>query len=87
MGEYLEKDIDSKEILYLAFNNRNKKRLTCTLWFAVKVMYKIYQNRFINKSQLLRDIVKEIDWNLEMNTKLGSKYGIQGLKNLIVQQL
>ena len=78
--------MNSKELLYLAFNHRNKKRLKCALWFVIKILYKIYQNRSINKSQLLRDVVKEIDWNIEMNRKVGSKHDIQELKDLIVRQ-
>ena len=49
--DYLGKNLNSKEILYIAFNHRNKKRLKCALWFVIKILYKIYQNRSINNSQ------------------------------------
>ena len=70
--EYLERGVSTDEIIYLSFNHRDKKRLCCALWFAVKAMYKVYQMKYSSKSQILRELVKEIDWNLELNRKIGT---------------
>ena len=85
--EYLDRVVEPKDILYLSFNHRNKHRLRGGVWFAVKLMYLVYQNRTRNKSQLLRDIVKEIDWNLDLNRKIGSKKDLLHLKQIILNQI
>ena len=85
--EYLDRVVEPKDILYLSFNHRNKHRLRGAVWFAVKLMYLVYQNRMRNKSQLLRDIVKEIDWNLDLNRKIGSKKDLLHLKQIILNQI
>ena len=38
-----------------------------------------------SKIQVLQEIVKEIDWNLDLNRKIGSKKDLNELKNLINQ--
>ena len=59
----------------------------CALWFAVKVMFKVFQNKSRNRAQILRDVVKEIDWNILMNRKLGSLGEILFLKELIENRI
>ena len=81
--EYLGRDIEYNNIIYLAFNHRNKQRLRSAIWIAVKVMYLIYNNRMMNKSQLLKELVKEIDWNLEQNRKIGSRKDMLILGSII----
>ena len=81
--EYLERGVSTDEIIYLSFNHRDKKRLCCALWFAVKAMYKVYQMKYSSKSQILRELVKEIDWNLELNRKIGSFQQMQNIKSII----
>ena len=63
--------------------NRNKKKLALALWFSVKMMFKIFQDNCRNKSQLLREIIKSIDWNLAMNRKMGSLCEVRSLKQVI----
>ena len=52
------------------------------LWFGVKALYLVYQNRIRNKYQLLRDIIKEIDWNIKFNTNVGNKIGLKDVKSI-----
>ena len=79
----LEKNVGVDEILHLSFNHRCKSRLTVAVWFAVKAMFKIYQNNQRNKMQLLLEIIKEIDWNLDLNRKIGSINDMRLLKDRI----
>ena len=87
LGDYLGKEIPIKDFINLAFNHRNKFRLRSGVWFAVKVMYGIFTRRIFNKVQLLKDIIKEIDWNLDLNRKIGNKKDIQEMKDLIKYHL
>ena len=86
LGDYLGKEILQTNLIHLAFNHRNKQRLRCAVWFAVKTMYKIYTSRIFNKVQLLRELIKEIDWNIKLNRKLGSRQDLIDLRSLIELQ-
>ena len=83
LNVFLERPIHFKDVIHFSFNHRNKKKLNCGLWFAVKVMFKVFQNKSRNKAQILREVMKEIDWNIRMNRKLGSQGDILFLKELI----
>ena len=43
-------------------------------------MFKIFHEKSNNKTQILRAIIKEMDWNLQLNRKLGSLCEILSLK-------
>ena len=83
LREYLGKEILGRDFIHLAFNHRNKRRLNSAVWFAVKVMYKIFTGRIFNRMQLLIEIIKEIDWNLDLNRKVGTKKDLQDMRNII----
>ena len=68
----LEKSVTPDEIIHLAFNHRCKQRLSVGTWFAVKAMYMMYHRNNRNKIQLLREMLKEIEWNIDLNRKIGS---------------
>ena len=87
LNNFLERQVSYNEIIHFSFNHRNKKKLICALWFAVKVMFIIFHNKCRNKSQILRDIIKEIEWNIDMNRKLGSVVEIMLLKQIISGRL
>ena len=54
LGQKVENDL-----IYFSFNHRNKKKLVWAIWFSVKAMYRIYQNKYLNRVQLLAYIIKE----------------------------
>ena len=83
LNNFLQRPVSFNDIIHFSFNHRNKKRLICALWFSVKVMFRIFHDKSRNKAQILRDIVKEIDWNLRLNRKLGSVNDILLLKQEI----
>ena len=76
-----------KELIYFSFNHRNKKKLVWAIWFSVKAMYKIYQNKYLNRAQLLVHIIKEVDWNLKRQRNMGSLCEILRLKSVIIGEL
>ena len=80
---FLEWSVFFYEIIHFSFNQRNKKELICALWFDVKVMFKKFHDKSLNKTQILRSIIKEIEWNLYMNRKLGSSGHALKLKESI----
>ena len=80
---YLDRVVSSKEIINLAFNHRNKKRLVCALWLSVKILYILFLDKSNNKAQIFTELIKEIDWNLSLNRKIGSQFEMRSLKNII----
>ena len=83
LEDILGKQVSDQEVIHLSFNHRCKNRLAVAIWFAVKVLYLMYHKNNRNKMQLLRDVVKEIDWNLDMNRKIGSVNEMRGIRDKI----
>ena len=83
LNRLTERNISSDLLLHLAFNHRKKQTLKCGLWFAVKTMYCIFNKKMFNKAQMLKDMIKEIDWNLRLNRKVGSASEMVKLKRIL----
>ena len=77
----LERDITDKEIINYGYNHRNKKMLQAVIWLSTKVLYKIYLERQLNKKQVWIDLVKEIEWNLQMQMRVGSVDSLERIKS------
>ena len=80
---FLDRTVPLVDMIFFSFNHRNKKKLALALWFSVKMMFKIFQDKCRNKAQLLREIIKSIDWNLSMNRKMGSLCEVRSLKEVV----
>ena len=61
--------------------------MKCALWFAVKMMYNAFHRKLFNKAQLLQEILKEIDWNLSLNRRLGSEGEMVRLKEILLEMM
>ena len=48
------------------------------------MMYSVYLRNSLNKEQLLKDMIKELDWNLRLNRKIGSAGEMLKLKENIL---
>ena len=83
LSNFLERDVGFNDIIHFSFNHRNKKKLFCALWLAVKILFKIFHDKSQNKSQILKLIMKEVDWNLDLNRKLGSRKVFNNLKEIM----
>ena len=84
---YLERNVTVEECLFLAFNHRDFKKRQVASWFAVNSLYAVYLNRSINGNQLLLKSIKELDWNLELNRKIGSRFEMINLKRILDSKL
>ena len=83
----LQKKVSENELIHLSFTHRNKGTLICALWFAVKMLYKIYLDRGRNNCQLLMEILKEIEWNIKLNRKIGSQNDMLRIRGFIEEYL
>ena len=81
--DLLQKEVSDNDIVHLSFNHRNKGRLKCVLWFVVKLLYKIYLDRARNKNQLFLEVLKELEWNIKLNRKIGSQIDMFDMKRCI----
>ena len=84
LSQLLGREVDNVKLLGLSFNHKDKRKLKVLVWFAIKVLYIMYCKLNDNKSQLLTLIVKEINWNLDMQIKIGSATEMLKLRNHLV---
>ena len=84
LNRFTDRNISYNLLVHFAFNHRNKRKLKCALWFAVKMMFAIFHKKVLNKRQLLANMIKEIEWNLELNRKIGSQGEMKILKALLL---
>ena len=87
LNSYTERLIGNNLLIHLAFNHRSKQRLRCALWVAVKMLYCLYWKNQMNKEQLLKDMIKEIDWNISLNRKIGSECEMVKVKEVIIDMM
>ena len=87
LNRYLYRTIDYSHLITFSFNHRSKQKLRCALWFAIKMMYFVYLRNSLNKEQLLKDLIKELDWNPKLNRKIGSAGEMVILKDNILHFL
>ena len=85
LNRFTERNISYDLLVHLAFNHRRKPKLKCAIWFAVKCMYNLFIKKMFNKEQIIREIVKEIDWNLRLNRKVGSSAEMMKLKEILIE--
>ena len=85
LNRFLERMVSFDSLIHFSFNHRNKFKLKCALWFATKMMYKIFHQKCFNKAQLLKECIKEIDWNLTMTRKIGSRLEMINLRGLLIE--
>ena len=83
----LDRNVGIHDLMHFSFNHRSKKKLKVALWFAIKVMFKMFQDRNFNKAQILSCVIKSIDWNLSVNRNLGSLCDIMYLRTLIREEI
>ena len=84
---YIGQKVGKNDLIYYSLNHRNKKKLVLAIWFSVKVMYRIFQDKCRNKAQLLIFAIKEINWNLKRQKYLGSLCEMLSLKSVINKEL
>ena len=82
----IERDVTNKEILCYGYNHRNKKRLSIVIWAATKVLFRIYMERNFNKKQIWIELVKEMEWNLNREYKIGAVIELTKLRSLVYEK-
>ena len=85
LTSYLQRPVTCSNLVHFSFNHRRKSRLKCALWFSIKALFSIFYGKCFNKSQLLNDIIKEVDWNLRLNRYVGSLADMLDLRSNIVE--
>ena len=60
--------------------------MSVATWLTTKVLYRIYLERNFNKKQVWIDLVKEIEWNLSMENKVGTVDTLERIRRVIQQR-
>ena len=84
LDRMIGKRVDRNKLLCFDFRHSNTHKLKCCLWFAVKALFKIYQDKCLNKVQLLKELIKELDWNITMGRKVGSVDEMFKLREIMI---
>ena len=42
LNRFLERSVNYDELVHFSFNHRKKLKLKCALWFATKMMFKVF---------------------------------------------
>ena len=56
------------------------------MWTATKVLYSIYMERSFNKKQVWINLLKEIEWNINMQIKIGGADEFNKIKKMYTSQ-
>ena len=77
------KNVSFTDIIHLSFTHRDDRKLRVAVWWAVKVLYKMWMRKNQNNIQLKLDLLKEIDWNLRLKRMSKSKGELENLRGII----
>ena len=80
---FLQRDILDKNLISLDFNHRNKKKVKIMVWLVTKWLYNIYMNKIFNKTNLLAEMRKQLNWNIQQLRKIGALDEMKLVLNLL----
>ena len=66
----------------MSFTHRNIKRRKIAVWFIVKALNGIYQKK--GNEDIFREIVKELEWFLQVQIKVGSCQEMVRAKDIVI---
>ena len=79
----MEQDIKEEKLILCAFNHRKKKKLKLAVWFVIKSLYLLHIKKIQNKTQLLAEMHKALEWNLNFFKVIGCLDDMNILLNLL----
>ena len=80
---FLERNIKERMLTFCAFTHKKKNKLKVAVWFVIKSLYLIYIKKIQNKSQLLAEMHKALEWNLNLLKVIGCLDEMRILLNLM----
>ena len=81
---YLGRNINDKTLIHVGFNHRDRRKIKVAIWFVVKCLFLIYVKKLFNKTQLLAEMRRILDWNITLMRIIGSLAEMEILNNLIL---
>ena len=80
--EFLGKDIDRSEILFLNFNARNRRKLGVCIWFVVKAFHIVFKGNADNR-MIWQDTVKDVNWCFQNRILIHAGQDMERLRGII----
>ena len=84
LNTYLGTVITYDQLIHFELKHPNVRLLKCALWFEVKMLYKVFQEKVMNVAQFLKECIKELDWNIDMGRRIGGHDEMSKLRGIIV---
>ena len=83
LTDYLGINVENDEVIFLAFNHRNKMKLKLGIWYTVNCLYYIYLNRSAEVGEMLENIRKLMFWHLTLERWIASETLFHELYSLV----
>ena len=80
--EFLGKDIDRSELLFLNFNARNRRKLGVCIWFVVKAFHIVFKGNADNR-MIWQDTVKDVNWCVQNRILIHAGQDMERLRGII----
>ena len=71
------------EILSLSFRSRTSSEGKVAVWFAVRAAFEIFENKVTSTKIFLQNILKCVDWMLNMKIPVGNRNDMLRLRQLL----
>ena len=83
LTDFLDINVENDEVIFLAFNHRNKMKLKLGIWYTVNCLYYIYLNRSAEVGEMRENIRKLMFWHLTLERWIASKTLFHELYSLV----
>ena len=83
LTDFLSTNVENDEVIFLAFNHRNKMKLKLGIWYTVNCLYYIYLNRSAEVVEMLENIRKLMFWHLTLERWIASRTVFHELYSLV----
>ena len=66
LTNFLGRNIQDDEVIFMSFNHRNKKKLKLGIWFNINCLYYIYCNRPVGIREMSENMKKFMFWHVTL---------------------
>ena len=80
---FLDRNIKEIMLIFCAFTHKKKNKLKVAVWFVIKSLYLIHIKKMLNKTQLIAEMYKALEWNLKLLKVIGCLDEMKRLLNLM----
>ena len=73
LTNFLGRNIQDDEVIFMSFNHRNKKKLKLGIWFNINCLYYIYCNRPVGIREMSENMKKFMFWHVTLERWIANR--------------